>query len=80
MEAEWKEEREHHLQQNNTMVVRERETAGWTPKNTRFGHSLLQGEASHRDADYRQKHRQADRRILRGSVNLCSTSWSMIPQ
>lgn len=30
MEAEWKKEREHHLQKNNTMDVRE--TVGWTQK------------------------------------------------
>lgn len=40
----------------------------------------MEGEAPHRDADYRQKHRQADRRLISDSVNLCSNSWSMIPQ
>lgn len=50
--------------------------SGMDSKDTRFFRSGL--EAPHRDAYYRQKHRQWDRWILSGRVNLCSASWSMI--
>lgn len=47
-------------------------------ENTRSGLSRLEKLKPHRD--YRQKYRQTDKLILSGSVNLCTTSWSMIPR
>lgn len=78
MEAEWKEEREHHLQKNNTMDVRERQRDGlkkhqiwpfWTS-----GRGITQGCWLQTET---QLDRQTDPDL---SVNLRSTSWSMIPQ
>lgn len=80
MEAEWKKERKH-LQKNNTLDFRERQQDGLKKKkqeNTRSGLSRLEKLKPHRD--YRQKYRQTDKLILSGSVNLCTTSWSMIPR
>lgn len=52
----------------------------WKKKqeNTRSGLSRLEKLKPHRD--YRQKYRQTDKLILSGSVNLCTSSWSMIPR
>lgn len=58
MEAEWEKGREHHLQKNNTMDVRERRRDG-LKKHQIWTFSTC------RDADYRQKHRH---RLTDGSL------------
>lgn len=73
-------ERTYHLQKNNTMDVRGGQWDGLKKHQIWPFWTGMEGEAPHRDADYRQKHRQADRRLISDSVNLCSNSWSMIPQ